>query len=92
MVLKIDNRNYTYTVSGVLNHSSCKKFLETIQRAFLEHDTIEINLGQLKITDREGVNALAKLHNEAISTGKKLNLIGLINGATSKSDSTNDAA
>ncbi|MBT8270754.1 MAG: hypothetical protein HKO90_10935 [Flavobacteriaceae bacterium] len=91
MVLNINKHNQIFTVSGVLNGVSSSKFIETFHKAFLDHDSLEIHVDHLKITDREGVNALAKLHNEALALGKKLKIIGLVKPAATLG-SRHDAA
>ena len=92
MVLDINKHDQVFTVSGVLNDLSSSKFLETFQKAFIDHDAVEIHADRLKITDREGVNALAKLHNEAIASGKKLKITGLVNKPVDTRGTRNDAA
>lgn len=92
MVLEINNHKHVFTVSGVLNDFSSSKFLDTFQQAFREYDAVEIHVDGLKITDREGVNALAKLHNEAIASAKKLKIIGLLNKPAATPGSRHDAA
>ena len=77
MVLKIRYNNNRYLIEGDLNHKTLQEFNQTFQSVFSNNDEVIINIEGLKSIDRHGVNAIAKLHNEALINGKKLFIIGL---------------
>ena len=77
MVLKIIYNDDHFTIHGDLNQKTFEDFIQTFQKAFLHSDEVTIDIQGLKSIDRHGVNALAKLHNESLLNGKKLQIIGM---------------
>jgi hypothetical protein len=51
-------------------------FQKEFQDVFERLNTITISIEGLQSIDKEGVNALAKLHNESIALEKQLSIIG----------------
>jgi anti-anti-sigma regulatory factor len=77
MVLEITNSNDFYKIKGNLNKSNLHIFQSTFQNIFDKLDSLIINIEGVESIDREGVNVIAKLHNESLSKQKKLSIIGL---------------
>jgi len=92
MNLEITNYNNFFKIKGVLNRKNLHLFQTEFDRIFDSVDKLTISIEDLVSVDRYGVNALAKLHNEAISKKKSLSIIGL--GCKNVYDhfTTNDAA
>jgi len=76
MSLTITNYNNFYKVTGVLNRQSVGIFQEEFQDVFEKLTSVTISIEGLQSIDRDGVNALAKLHNESIALKKQLSIIG----------------
>jgi len=76
MSLTITNYNNFYKVTGVLNRQSVAIFQEEFQDVFEKLTSVTISIEGLQSIDRDGVNALAKLHNESIALKKQLSIIG----------------
>lgn len=76
MMLEIINLKDEFLIKGNLNKSSLPLFQSTFQNIFEQRDKVVLNIEQLKAIDRDGVCALAKLHNESINRQKKLSIVG----------------
>jgi len=76
MVLEILNEDNNFRIVGVLNRNSLHVFQRTFENVFDTRDSVVLSIEELKGIDREGVNALAKLHNESLTKHKKLSIIG----------------
>ena len=79
MTLTITNYNNVYKVKGQLVKLNISIFQNELKNIFEETDNIILNLRDLINIDSHGVNAIAKLHNEALSKNKKLAIIGFGN-------------
>lgn len=79
MVLKITCFENKFKIEGELSKNTLPQFRQAFRTAFLETDQLTLDINSLIRIDRYGVNALAKLHNEAILKGKVLRIIGLNN-------------
>ncbi|MBT8253800.1 MAG: hypothetical protein HKN00_00755 [Flavobacteriaceae bacterium] len=79
MVLEIIVKNETYIVKGKLTKSNLPIFNKAFFNIFSEKDELIVNIEQLHDIDREGVNALARLHNDSLIHQKKLVVIGKVN-------------
>lgn len=92
MNLEITSYNNFFKIRGVLNRQNLHLFQSEFERIFDSLDKLTISIEGLESVDRYGVNALAKLHNEAISKKKSLSIIG--NGCKDVYEhfNTNDAA
>jgi ABC-type transporter Mla MlaB component len=75
MKLEITNYNNFFKIRGVLNHQNLHVFQSAFNHVFDSLDKVTISIEGLENVDRYGVNALAKLHNEAISKKKSLSII-----------------
>ena len=92
MNLEITNYNNFFKIKGFLNRKNLHLFQTEFDRIFDSVDKLTISIEVLVSVDRYGVNALAKLHNEAISKKKSFSIIGF--GCKNVYDhfTTNDAA
>jgi|GEM_PF-2574802 len=78
LIIKNSNKNY-YKLKGILVKLNVYLFNEEFENIFDNNNNITINITELDKIDSYGVNAIAKLHNKAISRNKKLSIIGLGN-------------
>ncbi|MEZ4797275.1 MAG: hypothetical protein R2785_08895 [Flavobacteriaceae bacterium] len=92
MNLEITNYNNFFKIRGVLNRQNLHLFQSEFEHIFDSLDKLTISIEGLESVDRYGVNALAKLHNEAISKKKSLSIIGYGCKDVYEHFSTNDAA
>lgn len=92
MVLEIKNCDNCYKVKGQLTKFNLEIFNRAFQDIFETNDELTISIEDVKAIDRYGVNAIAKLHNQAIVLGKKLYIIGLGNKELYDEFRTTDAA
>lgn len=76
MNLTITHYNNFFKVTGILNRQSVGIFQKEFQDVFERLQSVTISIEGLQSIDREGVNALAKLHNESIASKKQLSIIG----------------
>lgn len=76
MNLTITHYNNFFKVKGILNRKSVAFFQKEFEDVFQKEQSITISIEDLESIDREGVNALAKLHNESLVLKKKLSIIG----------------
>ena len=79
MTLTITNYNNVYKVKGQLVKLNIRVFQNELKNIFEQTDNIILNLRDLIAIDNHGVNAIAKLHNEALSKNKKIAIIGFGN-------------
>jgi len=79
MTLTITNYNNVYKVKGQLVKLNIRVFQDELKHIFEKTDNIILNLRDLINIDSHGVNAIAKLHNEALSKNKKIAIIGFGN-------------
>lgn len=77
MELEITNYNNRFQIKGTLNKMSLKTFNAHFSNIFDRLDDILLDIEQVESIDREGVMALARLHNESITRSKRLSIIGL---------------
>jgi len=92
MVLEISNCDNCYKITGSLTQQNLYIFQNTFQDIFETTGNLTINIEGLKCIDREGVSAITKLHNQALSNQKKLTIIGLGNKELYQHFKSNDAA
>ena len=79
MTLTITHFNNVYRIKGCLVKFTIKTFQNELKHIFETSDNIILNLRGLVTIDSHGVNAIAKLHNEALTKNKKLAIIGFGN-------------
>lgn len=77
MELEITNHNNFFKIKGVLDRKTIHVFQDEFRNIFEKFSTLTLSIENLKDIDRYGVNALAQLHNESISKGKRLAIIGM---------------
>ena len=77
MVLEISNCDNCYKIFGDLTKKNLSVFQHTFSNVYNNLDHVTINIEGLTSIDRDGVRAIAKLHNLALSNNKKLTIIGL---------------
>ena len=77
MVLEITQAHDYFKIKGHLNRKNLHIFNNTFRDVFEKLDSLVISIEGLNTIDREGVNAIAKLHNESLARHKKLSIIGL---------------
>ncbi|PTM10823.1 MAG: hypothetical protein DA407_02880 [Bacteroidetes bacterium] len=92
MDLEITNYNNFFKIRGVLNRKNLPLFQNAFDHIFETFDKLTISIEDLESADRYGVNALAKLHNEAITKDKSLSIIGFGCKEVYEHFNTNDAA
>jgi len=77
MVLEISNCDNCYKIKGDLTKKNLAVFQHAFKNIFDKIEDLTINIESLDSIDRDGVSAIAKLHNSAISKNKKLTIVGL---------------
>lgn len=92
MNLEITNYNNFFKIRGVLNRRNLHLFKNEFEHVFDTLDKVTISIEGLEGVDRYGVNALAKLHNEAITKRKSLSIIGFGCKEVFEHFTNNDAA
>ena len=76
MNLTITHYNNFFKVTGILNRQSVSIFQKEFENVFEKLQAVTISIEGLESIDREGVKALAKLHNESLASNKQLSIIG----------------
>lgn len=92
MVLEISNCDNCYKIKGNLTRKHIDSFQHTFKNIFDKIDELTINIEELNAIDREGVSAITKLHNQALTKKKKLIIIGLGNKELYEHFKSSDAA
>ena len=77
MTLEITNTNNFFEIKGVLNKFNIHVFEEAFKNIFEKVNSLTICIREIEKIDRYGVNALAKLHNQALVNNKSLTINGL---------------
>jgi len=92
MNFEITNYNNFFKLRGHLNRRNLHLFQAEFEHIFDNVDKLTISIEDLESIDRDGVNALAKLHNESINKKKSLSIIGYGCKEVYEHFTTNDAA
>jgi len=92
MVLEISNCDNCYKLKGSLTENNLQTFIRTFKDVFNKINHLTIDIEGLNSIDREGVNMLTRIHNEALANKKKLTIIGLGNKELYEHFKSNDAA
>lgn len=92
MALEISNNHDYFKIEGNLNRKNLHIFQNTFDNIFEKLDKVIISIEGLQGIDRDGVNAIAKLHNESLLKHKKLSIIGMGCNELYEHFTTNDAA
>ena len=76
MVLEITNCDNCFKLKGQLTRLSLPVFIKTFHNIFDQQDELVLNIEEVKTIDRQGVRAIAQLHNQSINKNKKFAIIG----------------
>ena len=76
MELKITSCNNFFKVKGILNKSNIDVFQNEFKNIFEKLNNLTISIQDIESMDKYGVNALAKLHEEALVKNKRLSIVG----------------
>lgn len=76
MELKITNCNNFFKIKGILNRANLELFTNEFNGIFDKVNNITISIEGVESMDRHGVDAIAKLHEEAVNKNKSLSIIG----------------
>ncbi|XMO84992.1 STAS domain-containing protein [Algibacter sp. AS12] len=76
MDFRISNCNNFFKVKGVLNKQSLNVFNAEFKNIFEKTNHITISIQDVESMDRYGVNAISKLHEEALAKNKRLSIVG----------------
>lgn len=79
MNLYITNANNYFNLKGSFSKSNLDVFWKEFQFIFEKNDRVTINIERLTHIDRDGINALVKLHNQSLTKQKSLSIIGMGN-------------
>ncbi|OBX24979.1 STAS domain-containing protein [Gelidibacter algens] len=77
MDLEITKTNNFFQLKGILQRGNIHQFKRELSNIFETQNAVILNIENLTSIDHYGVNALAQLHNESITKGKKLSIIGM---------------
>lgn len=77
MMLEISNYNNQYKIKGQLTRLNLAIFNDAFRNIFDSLNDVVLDIEGVEKIDREGVNAIAKLHNESLTKGKRFSIIGL---------------
>ncbi|MFV9549923.1 hypothetical protein [Algibacter sp. PT7-4] len=76
MDFKISNCNNFFKVKGILNKQSVSVFNEEFKNIFEKVSTLTISIQDIVSMDKYGVDAISKLHEEALAKNKRLSIVG----------------
>jgi ABC-type transporter Mla MlaB component len=92
MVLEICICDNCFRLKGNLTKKHLYIFQKAFKDIFNKVDDLILNIEELNAIDRDGVSAITKLHNLALTENKKLTIIGLGNKELYDHFRTSDAA
>ena len=72
----ISNCNNFFKVKGTLNKKSVTLFNNEFNNIFERVNNITISVQDIVSMDKYGVDAISKLHEEALAKNKKLSIVG----------------
>ncbi|WP_194766619.1 hypothetical protein [Tamlana sp. I1] len=76
MDLKITNCNNFFKVKGNLNKSNVNIFMNEFNNIFETVSDLTISIMDIESMDKHGVEAISKLHNEALVKNKRFSIVG----------------
>lgn len=76
MDFQISNCNNFFKVKGILNKKSVSTFTNQFNNIFERANAITISIQELESMDKYGVDAISKLHEEALAKNKSLSIVG----------------
>jgi anti-anti-sigma regulatory factor len=76
MDLKITNCNNFFKIKGILNRNNVDVFQNEFKNIFEKVSSLTISIQDIESMDKYGVDAISKLHQEALNKNKRLSIIG----------------
>ena len=76
MDLKITHCNNFFKIKGILNKTNVNLFQNEFNNIFERVSDLTISVQDIESMDKYGVDAIAKLHQEALNKNKRLSIIG----------------
>ncbi|MDG1729504.1 MAG: hypothetical protein P8K68_05730 [Algibacter sp.] len=76
MDFKITHCNTFFKVKGILDKNSVAVFNKEFNNIFDRVNNLTISIQDIVSMDKYGVDAISKLHEEALTRNKKLSIIG----------------
>lgn len=76
MDLQISNCNNFFKVKGILNKTNVGLFQKEFNNIFDTFNDLTISIKDIESMDKYGVNAIAQIHEEALSKNKRFSIIG----------------
>lgn len=76
MDLQITNCNNFFKVKGILNKTNIGFFQKEFNNIFDKFNDLTISIKDIESMDKYGVNAIAEIHEEALSKNKRFSIIG----------------
>lgn len=76
MDLKITNCNNFFKIKGTLNKTNIGLFHKEFNNIFDRAKDVTISVQDIESMDKFGVEAIAKLHNEALVKNKRFSIVG----------------
>lgn len=76
MDFQITNCNNFFKVKGILNKKNVSLFNDEFNNIFESVNNLTISIQEIESMDKYGVEAIAKLHEEALAKNKRLSIIG----------------
>ena len=76
MDLKITNCNNFFKIKGNLNKVNIGLFQKEFNNIFDKTKGVIISVQEIESMDKYGVEAIAKLHNEALMKNKRFSIVG----------------
>ncbi|WP_396602995.1 hypothetical protein [Algibacter sp. R77976] len=76
MDFQISNCNNFFKVKGILNKQSVSVFNQEFNNIFEKVNKLTISIQDVVSMDKHGVDAISKLHEEALARNKRLSIVG----------------
>ena len=76
MDLKITSCNNFFKIKGILNRNNVDVFQNEFKNIFDKVSNLTISIQDIESMDKYGVDAISKLHQEALNKNKRLSIIG----------------
>ena len=92
MVLEITHCDNCFNLKGQLTRISLPVFIKTFHNIFERQDELVLNIEEVNAIDRQGVRAIAQLHNQSINKNKKFVIVGYGNRDLYQEFSNDNAA
>ncbi|WP_298551577.1 STAS domain-containing protein [uncultured Algibacter sp.] len=76
MDFQISQCNNFFKVKGILNKQSVNVFNDEFNNIFEKVNNLTISIQDIESMDKYGVDAISKLHEEALAKNKRLSIVG----------------